>query len=352
MDQPVNQERLLQIISGQDRSVFAGMTRVGLRVPELAYRIAISARNRLFDLGLRSVARLAAPTISVGNLTTGGTGKTPMVAELARRLLQMGHRPVVLVRGYGDGDEAAELHSVLNGSVPVLSNPNRVLSAQQALKQLSTDDSVVFLLDDAFQHRQVARNLDVVLIDATLPFGYGSLLPRGLLREPTSNLCRADAIIVTRADQASPERLEELDDRIADLNGTPPIAHLTYRWGGIEQLADQTVVGACGIGNPMAFQWMLDGYAGRVLRCEVFKDHHPYTATQVRDLLRRARADGATTVVTTGKDWIKWRKFDPEKMEPTISIVRPQLIVHFLDGGDAIHALLRKVANAGRFGGQ
>ncbi|MCG8511455.1 MAG: tetraacyldisaccharide 4'-kinase, partial [Rhodospirillales bacterium] len=217
-------------MSGEATGLLAAAARGGLALAEPVYRAVVSARNKRFDNGKRTIARLPRPVISVGNITTGGTGKTPMVIHLARLLHEAGHRPAVLLRGYKAdpehpqaSDEAAELTAALDGIAYVEANPNRVESARRVLDNHPNAD--VFLLDDGFQHRQVHRDLDMVLIDAMCPFGHDHLLPRGLLREPMKNLARADAVVVTRADQVEPGKLKEIDQRIVAMHGKPPIAH-------------------------------------------------------------------------------------------------------------------------------
>ena len=202
-------ERFLAVIDGSEQSLAASAARSGLALLEPSYTLAIAARNTLFDKHLRRTRHLLHPVISIGNLTTGGTGKTPMVIDLARRLRALGRRPAILTRGYkstdGFSDEAAVMQLELGQDMPVEVNGDRAAGAAAVLARAPRTD--VFLLDDGFQHRQIHRDLDIVLIDATCPFGYGHLLPRGLLREPKVNLARADAVIVTRADQSPPDRL-------------------------------------------------------------------------------------------------------------------------------------------------
>lgn len=352
--------RLYDIMAGDDRSVLGHAARLGLSGMEPGYRLAISLRNRLFDLGLRKPLRLPRPTISVGNLTTGGTGKTPMVIELVKRLTEQGSRPAVLLRGYmakGDStpsDEAAQLKSELGSSVPVEPDPNRAEAADRVIRKHPTTS--VFLLDDGFQHRQVHRDLDIVLIDATRPFGFGRLLPRGLMREPLRNLRRADAVIITRCDLVTTDTLADLDRRIQTLTGQPVIAHAVYHWTGFrsddnslpgDHLKAMKTIGVSAIGNPKAFQDMLNEASGEVLTCHSFDDHHAYQPDEIRGLLADAKQRGAQAVVTTEKDWVKWRPIlqDDGVDPPPLPILRPVLGVVFIDGDQAISRMLRQTAS-------
>jgi tetraacyldisaccharide 4'-kinase len=340
------------IVSGTDRSLTAVAVRAGLRVAELGYRAAIASRNICYEKGLWSRLHLPRPVVSVGNLTVGGTGKTPMVIELTRRLIAAGHHPAVLLRGYRastlGSDEARELACELGATVPVGVGSDRVQAAARVLS--GRPDVDVFVLDDGFQHRRVLRELDLVLIDATEPFGYGHVLPRGLLREPAANLRRADAVIVTRADQATDPA--GLDARIERLCGCRPVAHAAYRWegfrdaeGGVHDdgvLADRVVVGVCGVGNPGAFERMLRQSARAVPACVAMPDHRDYNLVELKGLLGRARQLGAQAVVTTEKDWVKWETLTRGEALG-LPVYRPVLRVRFLDGEAAVDSLLRGV---------
>jgi len=358
----MNHETLIRIMAGEEQGPLAGVLRLGLSALTPGYRLAISVRNMMFNSGLRKSARLPRPALSVGNLTTGGTGKTPMVIELARRLAEQGSRPAVLLRGYmanaktGPSDEAQQLRDELGSSVPIEPNPSRIQAAGRVIEKNPGAEVSVFLLDDGFQHRQVHRDLDLVLIDATRPFGFDRLLPRGLLREPARNLRRADAVIVTRSDQVDPKVLAALDKRIQELTGRPPTAHSVHRWNGFRQ-DDQTlppdhlkplsVVGVSAIGNPKAFERTLADTAGRVLTCLRFDDHHPYTAGHLQELLAKATQDDAQAVVTTEKDWVKWRPLIQSlNITAYPPILRPILGIGFIDGGQALDNLLHKALHA------
>lgn len=353
----MNQQRLISILSGEERSGAAACLRATAALLEPPYRLGVAVRNAMFDRGLRRVVRLPRPVISVGNLTTGGTGKTPMVIELARRLQTKKTRVAILIRGYkgsssGGSDEVAVLAEALGPEVPVEADADRAAGAQRVLDRRPEVD--VFLLDDGFQHRQIARDLNIVLIDATAPFGFGHLLPRGLLREPPGNLRRADALIVTRADQVAPQELVNLDQTLARLAGRPPLAHAAHVWEGFcdqhgqrhpaEALQREKVLAVSGIGNPQAFAATLARSVGQVVEHRVFPDHHAFNqAQEISQWISQAvRERGATAVVTTEKDWVKWRVQLAAAPLP-IPIYRPMLKIRFLDGAAALDALLHRL---------
>jgi len=334
-------------MSGEDAGLGGGCLRACLSVAVPAYVLGNALRSVGFATGVKRSHALGRPTVCVGNLTTGGTGKTPMVGWVVGELLKRGHRPCILLRGYRGGDEAKEHQQRWGESVKVEPNPDRVAAAKLAL---ADDPSITcFVLDDGFQHRRAQRDLDLVLIDATNPWGYGHLLPRGLMREPRSAIGRSDAVIVTRSDQVPPEVLQRIDQEIEVLSGKPPIAHAEHVWVGLVDGADEVhdlgvleelaVMGVVGIGNPGAFETTLTQHVGQVLHCEVLADHHGYTRKQLLKLLDLAETAGAKAVVTTEKDWVKWVSL-LEDEQVALPIYRAALAMRFSDGGDDLAGLL------------
>ena len=185
------------LITGRRRGPVAVVARAGLWAASLPYGVGVRVRNRLFDAGLRKVIKLPVPVVCVGNLSLGGTGKTPMVEWVARQLVDLGMRPAIVSRGYGAGDEARVLEDNLP-DVPHLCGADRAAVAMTAVEELGSD---CIVLDDGFQHRRLHRDLDIVLIDATRRPYDDHLFPRGTLREPVCGLKRAGMVVVTRFDQ-------------------------------------------------------------------------------------------------------------------------------------------------------
>lgn len=313
----------------------------------LIYGGIVRLRNTLYDAGVVETKRLPCPVVSVGNLTVGGTGKTPMVMMLADLLKNKGYRPAVLSRGYGgkksgtidvvsDGErlllgpeEAGDEPFLIAAStrqIPVLTGADRFSTGQYAIDRLAAD---VLLLDDAFQHRRLYRNLNILLLDAARPFGNGSILPRGPLREPQSALKRADVIVLTRADNKSSSSLEL--DLEKNFPGIPvfkaahrpkeiiPLsslhAHLSFprtrepREEGISIdlgfLKGKRVFAFAGIAKPESFRNIIESLGGEVAAFRAFPDHHRYRAADMEDILRASRDRGAEIVLTTEKDGIK-----------------------------------------------
>ncbi|HTN01047.1 MAG TPA: tetraacyldisaccharide 4'-kinase [Planctomycetaceae bacterium] len=310
----MDETRLLEILSGERRGLSAALSRwllAGLSAP---YGAAVSARNLAYDRGWLMSRRAAVPVISVGNLTTGGTGKTPFTAFLARELQSRGLRPGLLSRGYrsldgAENDEKRVLDRLCPG-VPQVQNPDRVAGAERAIREFGCE---VLILDDGLQHRRLQRDVEIVLIDALRPWGFGRLLPRGLLREPMSGLRRADLIVITRADQASAARVAELRRKLAEI-APVPVAEVAFEPGRLidgegaesplSSLEGRVCLAFCGIGNPEGFAATLRS-AGISAELEVFPDHHHYTAADFERLRRKAEAIGAAALVTTLKDLVK-----------------------------------------------
>lgn len=330
------------------------MLRGAASVAEPFYKAGVRGRNAAFDRGWRSVHRAGLPVISVGNLTAGGTGKTPMVIAVARMLERLGYPPAVLLRGYrGEGptgsDEGALLGHHLPG-VPIVAAGDRVAAARSVRREHPEVRAIV--LDDGFQHRRLHRDLDLVLIDATDPFGFDRVLPRGLLREPAEGLRRADAVIVTHSDQLGDERTgRELAARIEGYHGGPSIAWCEHRWSAVLDEADRavemkgaTVLPFCGIGNPGAF-FRQAGQRFRVVEPRAFADHHPYRAAELREMARRAEERGADALLTTEKDWVRLRAV-VESSGPRVPIWRPVLQMFVASGGEALEQRVREALGA------
>ncbi len=294
-----------RIISGEAKGPGAAGVRGVLRAGSVGYRIAIDQINHRYDR--RGGQKLTRPTVSVGNLTAGGTGKTPTVAWLADALRTRGRRPAILSRGHGSrpgelGDELTLLTELLGPDVPVAADPDRVAGAAQMLAQEPATD--LFLLDDGFQHRKVARNFDLVLVDVSNPFGYNHLLPRGLLREPQASLRRADAILLTRSDLGDCQAVEHEVRRWADV----PVFRSWFRVQAAEAVGRKAVV-ACGIGNPSAFAANLASSGVLLEEVMAFPDHHAFDVDDAKSIATNRPEHGV--VIVTGKDWVKLRSLWP-----------------------------------------
>jgi tetraacyldisaccharide 4'-kinase len=320
------------------------------------YGAGVALRNARFDRGA-GVRTLPVPVVSIGNLVAGGTGKTPCVAWTVSALTSRGHRPLIAMRGYGarpgvQGDEELEYRSILP-NVPVVAHPRR---ADAVLSHLAAhpDACDAVVLDDGFQHRGIARALDVVLVDATRPSLDDALLPSGWLREPAANLRRAHVVVVTRASEVD----AALASRIAALHGRPPIAWTRHAWRGLDLhasdggggrvattwLRGRCVALVCGVGHPGSVVASLEAHGAKVVATRILRDHAAFDAASVRELARIAA--NADALVATRKDWVKLAPFERERsgLPP---IVVPDLAIEFLEGEDAYLAALRRALAPG-----
>jgi len=304
-------------MSGQQTGMSATMLRAGLQVFEIPYGAVVSARNFLYDKRFLPIHRFPVPVISVGNLTLGGTGKSPMVAWLCRLFLEQNRHPGLISRGYGKGthegnDEFMEM-SHRFPTVPHLQNKDRVKVIQ---KLLQTEQVDVIILDDAFQHRRVARNVDIVLLDATSPFGFGHIFPRGTLRESLKGLQRADIVLLTRSNLADEVKRQNIRQQVLAINPnviwgetvhvpTSLVPLESFGNEPIESIRGQSVLAFCGIGNPAAFRNTLEQCGVRIATLLPFPDHYRYTADDVRKLVRTAKELGTNLILCTMKDLVK-----------------------------------------------
>lgn len=313
------------------------------RLVEPLYRTAVARRNAAFDRGER-VVRAGVPVISVGNLSVGGTGKTPMVMLLARWLIEAGERPGIALRGYGGragdvSDEHAEYRAALPG-VAVEADPTRIRAVEKLVREHGCS---CVILDDGFQHRFVARDLDIVLVDATRDPRRDRCLPAGWLREPLESLARAHVAVITHAERVGPlaarELLDALQDRFPNLRG----AIAEHAWSGIaigdrvlesSWIAGRRVIIACGIGNPHAFIAQAERHGALIADLEVRPDHHAWTVAEARGLVERCDRSGAAAILTTGKDWVKLASVVGSA--DLGRFARPVLEVALTDGGEGL----------------
>jgi tetraacyldisaccharide 4'-kinase len=303
------------------------------------YGLGAAIRRSLYTRGIFKVKRLPAPVISVGNLMVGGTGKTPLVAHLAGLWRDLGKRVAILSRGYGGqtqatlrlsdgqrlyhrppevGEEPYWLARSLPG-VAVYTGACRYTAGLAAWEEFQPD---LFLLDDGFQHFQLHRDLDLVLLDAASPFGNGYLLPRGPLREPLSALRAAQALILTRYDPNLHEpRLMALRQNFPDKTiltaAISPVQVISYPGGHTEMpaaLHSRALMAFAALARPQVFIQTLQELGTDLRGFQAFPDHHTYTAQELHNLAAAARDRGAGALITTAKDWARLGEHWPEEV--------------------------------------
>lgn len=340
-----------------------------LTVAGWLYGWLATARRWAYRHGVFRAYRAPVPVLSVGNVTVGGTGKTPCVDAVCRILLEAGLKPAVLSRGYGGkipgpwaavsdglevllnpeqaGDEPVLLARRLPG-VPVLVGRDRRVTAREAVARFGAE---VLVLDDGLQHLRLARDLDIVAVDVTNPWGNGHCLPRGLLREPLEALAAADLVLLTRAGRAEPGRVEAVSRVVRRFSREAPVLPSTHAsarivdlHGGETQptqiLAGLKVLAFAGIANPSAFFQDLEALGARVVEAVPFADHHAYTAADVKKLAEWAGLVNAQAAITTEKDGVRLAPFLPLAL-PTLAL---GIELEVLDGQEVFRSKVLEAA--------
>jgi tetraacyldisaccharide 4'-kinase len=346
---PLNHETYRRIASKQDLCLGAKLLRFLLLILSWVYGLVMRVRNLLYSIGILPARSVSVPVISIGNITTGGTGKTPLVIWLCNYLRSKGLHSSILTRGYQTApDQITDEPALLARACPdtdVIVNPNRIRGAEKAI---TVHQAQALVLDDGFQHRRLKRDLDIVAIDATCPFGYGRILPAGFLREPKSGLSRAHAVIITRFDQADTEQLTQLEEDIQAINPRVPIAKaahkhthaVTYQNEVIDlaELHSKKIFAFCGIGNPSAFFRCLEESGLSLTDTRIFNDHHAYTQEEMKQIFEQARSCEAEMILCTQKDWVKSALLSPDSEEVVFAYLAMEL--DFLEGLDKIIPLI------------
>lgn len=311
---------LYRVVIDDVHGPLEGILKFFLGILSFVYLFIVTAVAWLYRSGVLKQHRLGRPVISVGNITVGGTGKTPLVIKIAQIYKKNKIKPVILTRGYmgrGTGsnsaqsDEAAMMREML-GDVPVLAGADRIKNAKEFLKGNPVD---VFILDDGFQHWRVARDLDIVAVDTTNPWGNGHLLPRGTLREPLRALRRADLLVLTKTDLGQ-DRIDLIRHRLAAVQCTQPVIETVHRPAGLMDLrtgepgdlnliAGQTICALCSLGAPATFAATLTRLGAKVQKAFNFADHYVYNTKDIRNILEHCRRNHVGIVVTTQKDAVK-----------------------------------------------
>lgn len=346
----------------RDEGLAAAVLLFPLLLLSFLYRAAAALDRRR---GIARRRRARAPVVSVGNLTAGGAGKTPVAIHLARLLQARGERVAVLSRGYGrrsagpvlwvsdgarvlegvedSGDEPQLIARACPGAA-VLVGPDRSRLADEAVERFG---ATALVLDDGLQHARLARELDVVVVDASNPFGNGHVLPRGPLREGKAALGRAGLVILSRVDQAAPEEVEALSAEVASLSGAPQV-RAYYRVAdvldgaglsrGPDWLRGRRVMLLAGLARPRSFRSTLAASGAQVVAEALFADHHFFTEAELASAGQAARAAGAEALAMTEKDAVRLAR---EAAPMPVAIVRVELEVRA--GAGAIDRALEAV---------
>jgi tetraacyldisaccharide 4'-kinase len=329
----LKQQQFHDIVTGRDKSLKAAVLRFLMLISSRFYLLCVNIRNLLYDWKILRVENAGKPVISIGNITAGGTGKSPTVILLCKYLTDKGLKTAVLTRGYkGTADTADEPEMIAQRCQDsmVVVNKDRVAGAKEAVEKKAD----VLIADDAFQHRRLGRDMDILCIDATEPFGYEMPLPAGLLREPLAQLKRAHAAVITRGDQVPAYNLTRITSVLQEYNPDICVAESRHRPVEVVYADGSThdanalkaagVVIFCGIGNPESFKKTVEACGADIKACEFFDDHHAYSASDLRRIVEKQTQTGADIILTTEKDWVKIARIAdnplPEKMSGYLKI--------------------------------
>ncbi len=327
---------LIDIISGKRRKIYDRPILVVLFLLEIIYFLVIKARSLLYRFNILNTENLDCRVISIGNITTGGTGKTPVVDKFTRMLKAAGKKVVIISRGYGgsvkgpaivsdgkeiklDVDEAGDEVYMLARQlpdIPVVIGKDRYQAGQLVLKEFNPD---IILLDDGFQHRQLGRDLDIVVINALEPYGNNHLLPRGFLREPLSAFKRADIFIISKSDQVSREKLKKIENKLRTNNQQAGIFTSCHRplflrpltsedkdTFPLAEIKGKKIMALSAIGSPDSFLQSLESLEAEVIKAITYPDHYSYREKDLMDIAVQAQLNEVEWVVTTEKDAVKF----------------------------------------------
>ena len=360
------EDYLVSVCRGR-RGLVPSLLRTGLAALAPVYCAGLEIYLAPYNLGIRKRTRLPVPVICVGNLTTGGTGKTPMTQALCRLLVSQGKKVCVLSRGYGGaheydsavvsdgkrvllnakeaGDEAHLLAKTLPG-VPVVVGKDRRVTGKLAVEQFAPD---IVVLDDGMQFWQLHRDLDIVLLNACEPFDNGWTFPRGLLREPPSHLKRAGIIVLTNAKNAGAEQIANVKAQIERIAPGKPLFTADLAPNGLRAIAGkaefpsdwlngQRVSALSAVGNPSSFETMLGELGGILAARFRFRDHQAITLPDLERVFNESCAAGASAVITTEKDAVKM-----SALKSPLPLLALRVAMHIDNEADFFAAVTEKI---------
>lgn len=369
---------LYKLVHGEKHGFLAALLLVVLRAMSFVYGLGVTIKLGMYRLGILECHKLPCKVISLGNITVGGTGKTPTAQRLAAIIRDMGYRVVILNRGYraewqGEvglvsdgrkiymtvneaGDEAYLLAKSLPG-VPVIIGRNRYRTGSYAVNKLQAE---VIILDDAFQHWQLQRDLDIVLIDALNVFGNNFLLPRGTLREPLNNLSRANAFLLTKVDQATGNARETIRETLTKYNSQALVVESTHTprcfieieewYKGVrpetvplDAIYGRSVLPFSAIGNPSSFEKTITDLGGLITQSVQYPDHHDYTMAEMQAIMQKAVDNSVCALITTDKDAVKIPSEFIHSERP-LPVYVLSIEVRFHDGYAELMDMIKEVA--------
>ncbi|MBN1872483.1 MAG: tetraacyldisaccharide 4'-kinase [Candidatus Omnitrophica bacterium] len=323
---------IVSIMKDERKTADARVAGVFLSIVSYAYFALLQLMYFLRKIKILPRHKVRPKVISVGNITLGGTGKTPFTIFLARHVQFMGRKVTVLHRGYGN-DESVLLKEKLAG-IPVIIGRDRVKNALQAYDEFKSDCVV---LDDGFQHHRICRDLDILLIDSTNPFGNMKIFPRGILREPLARLRDAHVAILTKSDMGG-GNIEAIEKEIHRYNKDLDIAQSYYEPVDLQRLfsketiplsylKDRRLSLVSGIANPDYFSWIVERLGATVVDKFCYEDHYGFEESDVSTICNAARKRGVRLIITTEKDAVRLRRFQTAFGELDLAALRVEFRV-------------------------
>ncbi|MFH1846394.1 MAG: tetraacyldisaccharide 4'-kinase [Candidatus Omnitrophota bacterium] len=316
---------ILSIMRDKRKGPLAFILKGVLYVLSFVYGAALKGIELAYKYGIRKKYKVDIPVISIGNITVGGTGKTPFAMFLADQLVSVGRKPGILIRGYGE-DENVVLREELPETV-VYVGQDRLKNAKTAI----SDGIDVLILDDGFQHRRLKKDLNIVLIDSISCFGNGFLLPRGILREPVVSLKRADIFVLTKTDRALPGQIEKIKKHLKPLILEKPVIYARHRPTfltdvtgaaySVDTVSGKRVCLVSGIGDPSYFAFLVNGLNADIVLKKEYTDHHSYGQRDIVDIYKDCLKFDVEMVLTTKKDFVKIRDLDISLIEEILFVL-------------------------------
>lgn len=341
---------MVSLMRDRSSSIFDEVMKGLLWVISLIYGVCINIVAWAYEKGIRKRYKAGVPVVSVGNITLGGTGKTPFSVFIADEILKLGRKPAIIIRGYGK-DESKMLKEEL-ADVPVYVGQDRVRLAEEARKE----GAEVIVLDDGFQHRRLERDLEIVLIDSYSLFGNGYLFPRGVLRERVTSLDRADLLVLTKIDRISNEGKDELLSLLRKLTPDKPVVLAQHRPSSLTDptgasysagsITGEKVTIVSGIADPDYFEFLIKKLGGHVSVRIDYTDHHQYTQKDIEKIAKESSLAGAEKIIITKKDYVKIRELDLGKIEGKLFILN--ISIELLEGKENLIAGLNSLDTGSR----
>ena len=332
-------------------SRWAWFWKPALKFTSVFYLAGLRFHRFLYEARILKRHQFNCPVISVGNMSWGGTGKTPLVEYIARFYINRRKTPLILARGYGQDESKLLARQLPDAQFGI--GEDRVQAAKQVLEKRSVD---VIILDDGFQHWRIKRDLDVVVINAINPFGNSSLIPRGILREPFESLKRASIVVLTDVNLTPRKDLESIKIKIRTI--VPKVEFVEayrealyfYRPGSRERIQvgrfqGQRVTSFSGIGTPRSFQMLLNQLGLKTIRNFEFSDHHRFTEDELKEIASAKESSESEEIITTEKDFFRCEEAMKKIVKPLILKVR----LHLTTGETLLHQYLGRFASASHY---